>query len=68
MWRSRRTARARFEVVMQPAFQETFSYTMTVWGFLGRELAVALRVRAFAMVNEMGSLKQRHSLLAFIPR
>ncbi len=34
--RARRMAAALFEVALQPAFSEKFSYTMAVWDLLGR--------------------------------
>ncbi len=49
--RVRRKASARLEVAMQSAFQEKFSYAMTVRGLSDRG-SVVRRVRAFAVVAE----------------
>ncbi len=52
--RAKRTAFALLEVAMQPAFQVKFSYTMAVRGLLGEGSMTVHRMRAFAVVNEMG--------------
>ncbi len=51
--RARRTVSALLDVAMQSAFQEKFSYTMTVRGLLDRGSVTVCRVRAFAVANEM---------------
>ncbi len=52
--RARRTASALLEVAMQSDFQEKCSYTMAVRGLLGEGSVTVRRLRAFAVVNEMG--------------
>ncbi len=52
--RARRRASARCEVAMQSAFQEKFSYAMTVRGLLGGGSVMVRRVRAFTVANQMG--------------
>ncbi len=42
------------EVAMQSAFQEKCSYTMPVWGLVDGGSVTVRRMRAFAVVNEMG--------------
>ncbi len=52
--RVRRTASALLEVAMQSAFQEKFSYTMTVRGLLEGGGSVTVRgMRAFVVANKM---------------
>ncbi len=50
--RARRTASALLEVTMQSAFQEKCSYA--VQDLLGEGSVTVLRMRAFAVANEMG--------------
>ncbi len=58
MWparrRARRTASALLEVAMQSALQEKCSYTMAVRGLLDGGSVTVRRMRAFAVVNEIG--------------
>ncbi len=51
---ARRTASALLEVAMQSAFQEKCSYTMAVRGLLDGGSVTVRRMRAFAVVNEVG--------------
>ncbi len=51
---AKRTAFAWFEVAMQFDFQEEFPDAMLVRGLLGGGSVMVCRVRAFAVINEMG--------------
>ncbi len=62
--RARRTASALLEVVMQSAFQEKCSYTMTIRGLLGEGSVTARRMRAFAVaVHGLKPLRSQQILL-----
>ncbi len=49
-----RTVSVWFEIAMQSAFQDKFSYAVAVRGLLGEGSAIVRRMRAFAVANEMG--------------
>ncbi len=44
--RASRTASVRFEVALQFAFQETFSYAMAVWSLLGEGSVMVRRKKS----------------------
>ncbi len=51
---TKRTAPVRFEVAMQSAFQENYSYMLGARGLLGGGSAMERQMRAYPVVNEMG--------------